>query len=59
MTFELFNLSLYRHYISFELFKIEIGLGQWIGHFLFFEMHDGDIQWDILFLNGDKPDAVG
>jgi len=59
MDFELLNISLYSHYICFGLFKVEFGLGDWIGHLLFFEWHEGDINWDFLFLNGCKPDACG
>ena len=59
MEFELLNIAWYGHYKCFSLLKVEFGLGDWIGHLLFFEWHEGDIMWDFLFLNGDKPNEVG
>ncbi len=59
MDIELFNLSIYKHYFCLGLFKLEIGLGDWVGHLFFFEWHEGEIMWDFLFINADKPESVG
>jgi len=59
MDLELLNIAWYEHYKCFALLKVEIGLGDWVGHLFFFEWSEGDIMWDFLFLNSDKPGAVG
>ena len=59
MEFELLNIAWYEHYKCFAFFKLELGLGEWVGHLLFFEWHEGDIIWDFLFLNAEKPEVMG
>ena len=59
MSFELLNIAIYSHYINFNFFQVELGLGEWVGSLALFEWHEGDINWDFMFLNGSKPAVVG
>ena len=59
MTIELLNITIYSHYIEFNLLQVELGLGEWVGSLVLFEWHEGDINWDFMFLNGLKSATVG
>ena len=59
MNFNLLELSWYNHYKQINICMIDIGLVAWRGSLFYFEWHEGDIQWDLFYLNGDKPTTLG
>lgn len=57
MDIQFLNFSWFGHYKLFELLTLEIN--EWKGSLIFFEWHEGDIMWDLMFIKGEKPDVVG
>lgn len=45
-------------YKLIDILGMEIGEQPWVGSLFFLEIDHGEIQWDILYLNGGVPPSI-
>lgn len=46
-------------YKLIDVLGMEIGDQPWVGSLFFLEIDQGEIQWDLFYINGGVPPSVG
>lgn len=46
-------------YKLIDILGMEVGPDPWVGSLFFLEIDQGEIQWDLFYINGGVPPSVG